>query len=413
MKLNLTTAACAALVTYATAATAADVKLRYAIWDQSQAPTLQKIIDAYEAHNPDIDVELQVTPWGKYWTKLQTEAGNGNLPDVFWMNPFNFPLYASNGVVLPIDDLAEKSGFDVEVIPPVMRNIYSYEGELFSLPNNRDAIVVWYNKSIFEAAGVAEPVAGWTWADFQDMAAALTDSDNGVWGTAAYLNFRQVWINTIHQAGGSILSEDEQTALWNTEAAAAGVKYWAEIAQAGSSPTVEQLSDTDQYSMFLSGKLGMIYAGSWLGVGFAESELAAKGDIGVAVLPKGPINGAASTSSLGNMIGASTKYVDQAYDFVEFMGSKEAAAIYTSGGIALSAYPEFDKNFTAYYADKFDATPISDQIGDVFGLPRSFNSPEWLKLQNPEIAPIFKGRVSVEEGLADLQKAMQAALDRE
>lgn len=413
MKLNFTTAACAALVTYATAAAAADVKLRYAIWDQSQAPTLQKIIDAYEVQNPDIDVELQVTPWGKYWTKLQTEAGNGNLPDVFWMNPFNFPLYASNGVVLPIDNMAKDSGFDVEVIPPVMRNIYSYDGQLFSLPNNRDAIVVWYNKSIFEAAGVDEPVAGWTWSDFQDTAAALTDANNGVWGTAAYLNFRQVWINTIHQAGGSILSDDEQTAQWDTEAASAGVKYWADIAQAGSSPTVDQLSDTDQYSMFLSGKLGMIYAGSWLGVGFAESELAANGDIGVAVLPKGPKNGAASTSSLGNMIGASTKNVDQAYDFVEFLGSKEAAAIYTSGGIALSAYPEFDQNFTAYYADKFDAQPISDQIGDVFGLPRSYNSPEWLKLQNPEIAPIFKGEVSVEEGLGDLQKAMQAALDRE
>lgn len=413
MTLRKTTAACAALVALATSASAADVKLRYAIWDQSQAPTLQKIIDAYEAKNPTIDVELQVTPWSKYWTKLQTEAGNGNLPDVFWMNPFNFPLYASNGVVLPIDDLVKELGFDVDAIPEVMRDIYSYDGSLYSLPNNRDAIVVWYNKSIFENAGVDLPTADWDWADFQDTAAALTDADNGVWGTAAYLNFRQVWINTIHQAGGSILSEDEQTAQWNTDAAIEGVRFWAEIAQAGSSPTVDQLADTDQYSMFLSGKLGMIYAGSWVGVGFAESELAASGDIGVQVLPKGPQNRSASTSSLGNMIGATTKNVDEAYKFVEFMGSKEAAAIYTAGGIALAAYPEYDQNFIDYYKGKFDAQPISDQIGDVFGLPRSFNSPEWLKLQNPEIAPIFKGEVSVEEGLADLQEAMQAALDRE
>lgn len=412
MKLRLLTAVSVMALSIA-GASAAEVKLRYAMWDQSQAPTFQKIIDAFEAENPDIDVELQVTPWSKYWTKLQTEAGNDNLPDVFWMNPFNFPLYASNDIVLPIDDLVAASGFDADAIPPIMRDIYSYDGALYSLPNNRDAIVVWYNKAIFEAAGVAEPEESWTWADFQETAAALTDADAGIYGTAAYLNFRQVWINTIHQAGGSILSDDEQTAQWDTEAAAAGVKYWADMVQAGSSPTASQLSDTDQNSMFMSGKVGMLYAGSWIGITFSESELAEQGNIGIVTLPKGPENNDASTSSLGNMIGASTKHLDEAYAFVEFLGSKSAADIYTSGGVALSAYPEFDQNFIKFFEGKFDATAIATQVGSVFGLPRSFNSPEWLKLQNPAIAPIFAGDSTVEDGLKALNAEMQATLDRE
>ncbi len=392
---------------------AADVKLRYAIWDQSQAPTFEKIIEAYEAANPGIDVELQVVPWGKYWTKLQTEAGNDNLPDVFWMNPFNFPLYASNEVVLPIDDMVEKSGFDADAIPQEMRKIYSYDGKLYSLPNNRDAIVVWYNKKIFRDAGVDEPEAGWTWDDFKSTADALTNTDAGIWGTAAYLNFRQVWINTIAQAGGSILSADEKTSTWDTPEVATGVQYWADIAQSGSSPTVDQLSDTDQYSMFLSGKLGMIYAGSWVGISFSKSEIAAAGDLGVAILPEGPISNTASTSSLGNMIGATTKNVDEAYRFVEFLGGKEAAAIYTAGGVALAAYPEYDANFIKFFEGKFDAQPISDQIGNVFGLPRSYNSPVWLKQMNPVMGPIFKGEISVEEGIRKLQSEMQRALDAE
>ncbi|MEP3277226.1 MAG: sugar ABC transporter substrate-binding protein [Stappiaceae bacterium] len=394
-------------------ANSADVKLRYAIWDQSQAPTFEKIIEAYEAAHPGIDIELQVVPWGKYWTKLQTEAGNDNLPDVFWMNPFNFPLYASNGVVLPIDEMVEKAGFDADAIPEAMRKIYSYEDKLYSLPNNRDAIVVWYNKKIFKDAGVDEPKAGWTWDDFKSTANALTNKEAGIWGTAAYLNFRQVWINTIAQAGGSILSADEKTSTWNTPEVAAGVQYWSDIAQSGSSPTVDQLSDTDQYNMFLSGKLGMIYAGSWVGISFSQSDIAGAGDLGVAVLPTGPVSNAASTSSLGNMIGATTKNVDEAYDFVEFLGGKEAAAIYTSGGVALAAYPEYDVNFIKFFEGKFDAQPISDQISNVFGLPRSFNSPVWLKQMNPVMGPVFKGEMTVEDGLKKLQSEMQRALDAE
>lgn len=391
----------------------AETKLRYAIWDQSQAPTFQKIIDAYEAANPDVDVELQVTPWGKYWPKLQTEAGNDNLPDVFWMNPFNFPLYATNGIVKPIDDMVAKSGFDVNAIPDVMRNIYSYDGKLYSLPNNRDAIIVWYNKDVFDAAGVEEPKGGWTWEDFQTKAAALTNKDAGVYGTAAYLNFRQIWINTIEQAGGSILSEDGKTSTWNTPEVIAGVKYWADIAKAGSSPTVDQLSDTDQFSMFLSGKIGMLYAGSWMGNSFSRSDLAKDGKISVAVLPMGPVNNNASTSSLGNMIGSTTKHEDEAYKFVEYLGGKEAAAIYTAGGVALAAYPEYDKNFIDFYAGKLDASPVSEQISSVFGLPRSFNTPVWLGQMNPVMAKVFKGDISVEEGVQMLQDQMQKALDAE
>ncbi len=393
------------------------VKLRYAIWDQSQAPVFEKIIAAFEAKHPNIDVDLQVTPIVKYWTKLQTEAGNENLPDVFWMNPFNFPLYASGGVVLAIDELVAESGFNIKAIPEGMRKIYSHDSQLYSLPNNRDAIVVWYNKKIFKDAGVpfpnATPDSHWTWDDFKARAAKLTNKEAGIWGTAAYLSFREVWVNTIHQAGGSIISPDLKTSQWQSEAAAAGIQYWADIAQSGSSPTVDQLSDTDQYSMFLSGKLGMIYAGSWMGISFAKSDLAKQGHLAVAILPKGPKNGSASTSSLGNMIAANTDHVAESYKFVAFLGGKEAAAIYTAGGVALSAYPEFDKNFISYFANSFDAHPISDQIKDTFSLPRSINSPVWLKQMPPVIGPVFKGNLSVKDGLQKLHKNMQRALDAE
>lgn len=389
------------------------VNLRYAIWDQSQVPTFEKLIAAFEEANPNVNVDMQVTPFTNYWTKLQTQAGNGDLPDVFWMNPFNFPLYASQGVIAPIDDLAAASGFDVEAIPQQMRDIYSYDGNLYALPNNRDAIVVWYNKKLFADAGVAEPAADWTWADFQDAAQKLTNNEAGIWGTAAQMNFRATFLNTIYQAGGTVLSEDKATAQWDADAARQGVQFWVDIANAGATPTLEQLASTDESSLFMSGKVAMIWTGSWMGITYKGSELAANGQLGVVGLPKGPDNSAASTSSLGNVLSPLTEHADEAYAFIEFLGSKEAADIYTQGGIALSAYPEFDQNFVDYFAGAFDAQPISDQIAKTFNMPVSLNSSVWQKAINERMAPVWLGQTPVEEGLAALQADMQAALEEE
>lgn len=412
----LKTASLAGLLTLSVAASAFaqdTVNLRYAIWDQSQAPTFEKLIEAFEGANPNINIDLQVTPFSNYWTKLQTQAANGDLPDVFWMNPFNFPLYASQGVIAPLDDLAAASGFDVEAIPQQMRDIYSYDGSLFALPNNRDAVVVWYNKQLFADAGVAEPTADWTWADFQETAKQLTNAEAGVWGTAAPMGFRATFLNTIHQAGGTILSDDKKTAQWDTEAARQGIQFWVDIVNAGSSPTLDQLASTDESSLFMSGKVAMIWTGSWMGLTYIGSDLATSGQLGVVGLPMGPDNSAASTSSLGNVLSPVTENTDEAYAFIEFLGSKEAADIYTKGGIALSAYPEFDQNFVDFFAGAFDAQPISDQIAHTFNMPVSLNSAVWQKAINEQMTPVWLGQTSTEDGLATLQGIMQSALDEE
>ncbi|WP_312366466.1 sugar ABC transporter substrate-binding protein [Ensifer sp.] len=399
--------------TLATPASAEDVTLRYAIWDQSQQPTFRKIADAFEQKNEGIKIDIQITPFSKYWTKLQTEASNDALPDVFWMNPFNFPLYASQGMLQPIDDQVAAAGFDVSAIPEAMRTIYSYDGKLYSLPNNRDALVAWYNKKLFKEAGLPEPKDGWTWADFQTAAKALTNKEAGIWGTAVSLDFRATVLGTIHQAGGSILSPDGRTAQWDTKEAVDGTQYWVDIINAGSSPTLEQLASTDANSLFLSGKVAMLQTGSWMGVSFAASQLAKDGNIAIVTLPKGPKNGSASTSSLGNMISAGAKHPEESYRFVEFLGSKEAADIYTRSGVALSAYPEFDRNFIDYFSKSFDVTPITRQIADTFAMPVSLNSSVWQKATNSALVEILSRKVSVEDGLKTLQSSMQEALDAE
>ncbi len=81
------------------------VTLTYGIWDKNQEPAMQQIVSAFEKQNPNITVNIELTPNADYWTKLQTAASAGTAPDVFWMNGPNFQLYASNGQLAPLDNV--------------------------------------------------------------------------------------------------------------------------------------------------------------------------------------------------------------------------------------------------------------------------------------------------------------------
>lgn len=79
------------------------VTITLGMWDEAQASAYEPVLKKFEEQNPGIKVKLQPTPWEQYWTKLETAASSSVLPDVFWMNGPNFNKYASNGILLPLD----------------------------------------------------------------------------------------------------------------------------------------------------------------------------------------------------------------------------------------------------------------------------------------------------------------------
>ena len=73
------------------------VKLAVGIWDTNQKPTLEAMIEAYTKENPDVSVEIQLTPWKDYWTKLEASATGGTAPDIFWLNTLHAEVYQEIG----------------------------------------------------------------------------------------------------------------------------------------------------------------------------------------------------------------------------------------------------------------------------------------------------------------------------
>lgn len=184
--------------------------LNVALWDENVKEPLTKTIQLYNQNHPDVEVKVTYTPWADYWTKLKTSLAGNSGPDVFWMNGPNFYAYASNGWIKDLQPLVDESKLDASVYTDALINLYSYKDHLYGLPYFLDAVGLYYNKELFDKAGIPYPDDSWTWNSIEENAAKLTNKENGVYGYAALIDSQSGYYDLIHQAGGYIISEDKK-----------------------------------------------------------------------------------------------------------------------------------------------------------------------------------------------------------
>ena len=146
----------------------------YSIWDKGQEPGMRAIADAFEAKNPDIKVNVEVTPWDQYWTKLEAAATGGSMPDVFWMHSSQHIRYAQSGMLMDLNEVIENSDvLDMSQFTEGIVDLYNVDGQQIAIPKDVSTIGLWYNKTLFDEAGVEYPNENWTWDDLLEAAHAV------------------------------------------------------------------------------------------------------------------------------------------------------------------------------------------------------------------------------------------------
>lgn len=384
-----------------------DVTISYAMWDESQKPAMQQIVDAFEEENPNVTVDLQVTPNKEYWTKLQTSVSGGAGPDVFWMNGPRFQLYASNGVIAPLDD----ADIDAADYPESLLDLYTFEGKLYGAPKDFDTIGLWYNKELFDAAGVAYPTAEWTWDDLKDAAAKLTDPAKGQWGIAASQYGQENYYDSIAQAGGEVINAEGTESGYGSPEALAGIELWTDIIASGNSPTAQQMTDTSPVDLFQSGKVAMYHDGSWAPLMYASNpDIADKVD--VAPLAAGPAGNQSIIHGLANVANAKSEHLDIAKKFAAFASGEQGADIMAETGAVI---PAFNGKQQAWVESlpQYDLQVYIDAVETAVPYPVSKNTAAWASIESEILTKVWAGEVTPEAGLKDLAAKMQAALDEE
>ncbi|MCB0091062.1 MAG: extracellular solute-binding protein [Caldilineaceae bacterium] len=237
------------------------ISMVYHSWTAEPEGNGEKIgVANFAEANPDIDIEHRVTPFDDYWKALLTDAGIGEPPDAYLMNNFNWQLYIDAGMgidLLPSAAILDTPGTNVDDYIPSVLEGCKREGKLYGFPKaiNGSAFII--NKSMFDEKGVALPPddADWTYADFEEAAAAMTDEEAKIFGCEVTTG--HAWIPTfLFTLGGRYLDPDEHRYAdgWlNSEANAEWVNWIKKLTDSGLKPSPGGL---DAFGGMTGGMLG-------------------------------------------------------------------------------------------------------------------------------------------------------------
>ncbi|MCL6547908.1 MAG: sugar ABC transporter substrate-binding protein [Alicyclobacillus sp.] len=383
------------------------ITLTYWIWSSAQQPTLQHLADMYHRSHPNVKVNVQVVPSADYWTKLQAAATGGTMPDIFVMNGSEFQEYASNGMLLPIDDYVRRSHVNLANYPKNILNMYTLNGVHYGIPRNEDTIGLWYNKALFKKYGVPFPNASWTWKTLYNAAKKLTDPKAGVWGFAARLTSQEGFYNVIYQNKGYVVSKDGKTSGYHDPRTVQALNYWYSFIKNKLSPSIDQMTQTDPMQLFESGKVAMIFAGDW-NTSIFESIPYCNKNVDVAVLPKGKVR-ASTINGTSNVIAKTTKYPDQAWDFVRFLGSKKAAQVIAKSGIFVPSY-KGTQTLWVKAAPQFHLQNLIDEVAYSVPMPWTKDTSAWQTYETQYLTNAFTGQEPMDQATQELAEKMNEVL---
>ncbi|WP_166870905.1 sugar ABC transporter substrate-binding protein [Salinibacterium sp. ZJ450] len=363
---------------------------------------LQTIIDAFEAENAGITVDVSTLPYADYFTTLQTDLAGGTVADVFDIEFANYAAYQESGV------LAELKDVDTSAYQDSLAEAYQTDGTQYALPSSFSNVVLFYNTDLFDAAGLEYPTADWTWADEQQAGKALTDAAAGVWGDYQPISYHEYY-KAVAQAGGDVLTDDGTKVAFNSPE---GIKAaeWLVGKSGITMPTPEQGAGTPDFDsgLFVDGKLAMWHTGIWMFGTLADTAF----EWDIAVEP-GDTQQASAMFSNAVAVSSGSKNIEAAQKFAEFLTSSETMVdVRLDSGWELPPISDETKlhsyltkgapeNRQAVF-DSLDGVALSPSIGA--------NQAEMQDIISEELTEATAGRKTVEDALASAEERVNALL---
>lgn len=235
---------------------------------QSTARVLTKLVDEFNASQPDITVEVSsggVTV-DEMLPKIISSIAADTYPDVVYLYGSWAANIAESGKTVDLSDRLDEPGFNWDDFWDSSKSIVSPGGKVIGFPALIDNLSVVYNKTLFDEAGIPYPSPDWTWDDFRAIAKELSDPASQTYGVNYPVSgtLDTVWrfFPGLWQRGGGIISEDGTQALFNSQAGVDNLTLWQQMAVVDESVFFDP-NDAKAEPLFTSGHLGMFVTGPW------------------------------------------------------------------------------------------------------------------------------------------------------
>ncbi len=385
--------------------------ISYSIWgDPQEIKNQQAIVDAFHVANPKITVKVTVSDWEPYWDKLLISITGGAAPDVFAMDGPLFPDYQSRGALLDLKPYIDRDGYDLSKLADQAVADFTTPTGQFGVPRDLNVVALYYNKKMFDAAGLTYPDETWDWAKLTEVAKELTlrDAKGKVtqWGFyTETTDMENYWSELVWQNGGEIISADHKTSLVGSDQAAAGIQFlqdliWKDKVMPDASIT-DALGDA-----FEQGQAALEANGSWL----VATHQAAGIDFGIAPLPKGPAGQATSINPTGLVVYKGAKNPEAAWTFVKYLTSPAAQTKIMELKASMPANKEV---LAGPFATSFDGSKVlADAIAYAHLKPSFKGYNDWTTaLQNEIDANVFNTpKKTAKQALTDVIKQLDEIL---
>jgi len=369
-------AAAAALFSATAFAHAQTLRVTVAEYSSKTGPYFEKAAKAFEEANPGTDVQIEVVPWDVLLQKLTTDISGGANADLSIIGTRWLIDFVEQGIAAPLDeymtDEFKQRFFPVFLEPSVL------DGKTYGLPIAASARAMYYNKDLFEKAGVEK--APDTWDELAEAAkkiSALGDDIAGYGMQGKEIETDVYFYYAFWAYGGDLVEEDGTSGLDTEAGYQAAALYKSLIDEGATQPGVTSYNREDVQNLFKQGKVGMMITAPFLSSQIKEE--APDLNYGVAAIPAGP-GGERGTYGVTDSIimFENSQHKDLAWKFLDMIFTTEWRKEFTAGegflpvNKEVAAMPEFAENadlkeFTALLPEARFAPVIPgwEEIADI------------------------------------------------
>ncbi len=228
-----------------------------------------RVIEDYNSGDPTKQVQSIMLVWDDYYTKLQTAVAAQQGPDIGISHASKLPELVDQGVVEPLNDYLDELGVDISTMYPESNlESVTFDGEIYAIPFDTHAEMMWYNTDILAEAGVEVNEDGTlnigSWDDFKAILdkckAVMGDGESVISLTNNGDDPYRIWWATYFQMGGTPLVNDDGTEVtMDKEIAVKAADFVKSLYDEGY--VAEGITDHQQF--FQGGKAAFYFGGTW------------------------------------------------------------------------------------------------------------------------------------------------------
>lgn len=329
------------------------VQTPYADETNANLKTLRKLIADYTAEHPNVSFTVDALPTEQQKLKLKTQAASNAIPDITSLNPgAQMKPFVDNGKLAPLDDILDKDGLR-DTFKPGVLDYYTFDGKTYGLPETLDIAYIYYNKELFQKAGVEVPQT------FEQLVAdvdkfkqagivPITIGEKDTWPGSFFL------MNIVLRQYGPGFLQDvlAKKKPFTDPAFVQSISKLGELVKAGG---FEEGATNVDYStamnLFLTGKAAMYFSASWDQGSVETSEIRDK--VGIFPFPtvggKGDIGEFMLSPGNSYVVSANSKHMAEAKDFLHYYMTNFPKVMFEfKGGVGLAQNVEGDFQAAGY-----------------------------------------------------------------